>query len=286
MAAQDDFGSAVSPLRVFGAELRHYRTSAGLSQEQLGARVYCSGDLVGKVENGQRAPTEEFTAACDAVAELGTDGALGRLRELLRDYLKQRAYPGWFHRWPDTEASAKTLRTFEPMVVPGLLQTEEYATAIFRTRIGTTDDEIGEMVAARLERQAILDRETPPVLWVVVDEGVLRRPVGGKHVIHEQLHALMDAARRPNVVVQVVPAGIGAHEGLRGGAFVIAEFPDAPTVAYQDTAVRGQVIEDADDIAVLMALWDTLRAEALPRAASLQLIEEVAKTWTMAMTRP
>ncbi len=213
MAAQDDFGSAMSPLRVFGAELRHYRTNAGLSQEQLGARVYCSGDLIGKVENGQRAPTEEFTAACDAVAELGTDGALGRLRELLRDYLKQRAYPGWFHRWPDKEASAKALRTFEPMVVPGLLQTEEYATAIFRTRIGTTDDAIGEMVAARLERQAILDRETPPMLWVVVDEGVLRRPVGGKHVIHEQLHALMDAAQRPNVVVQVVPAGIGAHEG-------------------------------------------------------------------------
>jgi transcriptional regulator with XRE-family HTH domain len=110
MAAQDDFGSAVSPLRVFGAELRRYRTRAGLSQDQLGARVYCSGDLIGKVENGQRAPTEDFTAACDAVPELGTDGALGRLRELLGDYLKQRAYPGWFHRWPDKEASAKTLR--------------------------------------------------------------------------------------------------------------------------------------------------------------------------------
>ncbi len=119
MAAQDEFGSAMSPLRVFGAELRHYRTRAGLSQEQLGARVYCSGDLIGKVENGQRAPTEEFTAACDGVPELGTDGALGRLRDLLRDYLKQRAYPGWFHRWPEKEASAKTLRWFEPLAGPG-----------------------------------------------------------------------------------------------------------------------------------------------------------------------
>jgi transcriptional regulator with XRE-family HTH domain len=195
---------------VFGAELRHYRTNAGMSQEQLGARVYCSGDLIGKVENGQRAPTEEFTAACDAVVELATGGALGRLRELLKGYLKQRAYPGWFVRWPDKEASAKTLRWFEPLVVPGLLQTEDYARAIFRTRVGATGDEISEMVAARMERQAILECDTPPMLWVVVDEGVLRRPVGGKHVMREQLNSLMAAARRPNIVVQVIPAGVGA----------------------------------------------------------------------------
>jgi transcriptional regulator with XRE-family HTH domain len=286
MAAQDDFGSAMSPLRVFGAELRHYRTRAGWSQEQLGARVYCSADLVGKVENGQRAPTEEFAAACDAIPELGTDGALGRLRELLKGFLKQRAYPGWFLRWPDKEASATTLRWFEPMVVPGLLQTEDYATAIFRTRVGATEDEIGEMVAARVDRQLVLDRDPPPMLWVVVDEGVLRRPVGGKHVMREQLNKLMKAARRPNVVVQVIPASVGAHEGLRGGAFVIADSDEAPSLAYQDTAARGQVIEDAEGIAGLTVLWDTLRAEALPRAASLQLIEEVAKTWTLAMTRP
>jgi len=284
MAAQDDFGSAVSPLRVFGAELRHYRIRAGISQDQLGARVYCSGDLIGKVENGQRAPTEDFTAACDAVPELGTDGALGRLRELLGDYLKQRAYPGWFHRWPDKEASARTLRWFEPLVIPGLLQTEDYATAVFWTRVGATDDEISQMVAARMERQAVLNRDTPPMLWVVVDEGVLRRPVGGKHVMREQLNSLMAAARRPNVVVQVIPASVGAHEGLRGGAFILAESGDAPSVAYQDTAARGQVIEDADDIMDLTILWDTLRSEALPRAASLELMEEVAKTWTIAMT--
>lgn len=284
MASQEDFNSAMSPLRVFGAELRHYRTKAGLSQEQLGARVYCSGDLIGKVENGQRAPTEEFTAACDAVAELGTGGALGRLRGLLGDSLKQRAYPGWFARWPEKEASARTLRWFEPLLVPGLLQTEDYATAVFRTRVRATDDEISEMVAARMERQAVLERDTPPMLWVVVDEGVLRRPVGGKHVMREQLNSLLGAARRPNVVVQVIPASVGAHEGLRGGAFILAESGDVPSVAYQDTAARGQVIEDADDIAVLMMLWDTLRAEALPRVASLELMEEVAKTWTIAMT--
>jgi transcriptional regulator with XRE-family HTH domain len=284
MAARDDFDSAMSPLRVFGAELRHYRTRAGMSQDQLGGRVYCSGDLVGKVENGQRTPTEEFATACDGVPELGTGGALTRLRELLRDYLKQQAYPGWFVGWPDKEAEAKTLRWFEPLLVPGLMQTEDYARAVFRTRVGATDDEIGEMVAARIERQAILDRDAPPMLWVVVDEGVLRRPVGGKHVMREQLNRLMASARRPNIVVQVIPGGVGAHEGLRGGAFIVAESRSAPSAAYQDTAARGQVIEDADDIGALMVLWDTLRSEALSRVASLDLIEEVAKTWTLAMT--
>jgi transcriptional regulator with XRE-family HTH domain len=281
MAAQESFDAAMSPLRVFGAELRHYRTMAGISQDQLGTRVYCSGDLIGKIENGQRAPTEEFAAACDAVPELGTNGALVRLRELLRDYLKQRAYPGWFHRWPDMEAEAKTLRWFEPLVVPGLLQTEDYARAVFRTRVEATDEEIADMVAARMERQAILERDVPPMLWMVLDEGVLTRPVGGTQVMREQLKHLIEAARRPNMVVQVVPVGVGAHEGLRGGAFILAtQAGDAPGVAYQDTAARGQIVEDADDIASLLVLWDTLRAEALPRAASLELMEKVAVTWT------
>jgi transcriptional regulator with XRE-family HTH domain len=282
--ASRDLDLAASPLRVFGAMLRRYRVKAGMSLEQLGARVYLSDDMVGKIENGQRVPTEQFAAACDSVAELNTGGMLGELRELLKDYLKQRAYPGWFARWPDKEAEAKTLRWYEPLLVPGLIQTEDYARAVFRTRVGATDDEIGEMVAARMERQVILDRDTPPTLWVVLDEGVLRRPVGGKHVMREQLNRLMDAARRPNIVVQVIPGGVGAHEGLRGGAFIVAESGSAPSAAYQDTAARGQVIEDADDIGALMVLWDTLRSEALSRVASLELIEEVAKTWTLAMT--
>jgi transcriptional regulator with XRE-family HTH domain len=277
--ASRDLDRAASPLLVFGGMLRRYRVKAGMSLEQLGALVYLSDDMVGKIENGQRVPTEKFAVACDAVAELNTGGTLTELRELLKDYLKQRAYPGWFARWPDKEANAKTLRWFEPLVVPGLLQTEDYARAVIRTRVGATDDEVADLVTARMERQSILDRDIPPVLWVVLDEGVLRRPVGGACVMREQVSRLMDAAQRPNIVLQVVPAGVGAHEGLRGAGFIVAESEDAPGVAYQDTAVRGQVIEDADDIAALMVVWDTLRAEALPRAASLDVMTEVGKIW-------
>jgi transcriptional regulator with XRE-family HTH domain len=279
MAAQDDVDRAMSPLRVFGAELRYYRTRAGMSQDQLGARVYCSGDLVGKIENGQRAPTEEFTAGCDAVPELGTGAALTRLRELLRNYLKQRAYPGWFHRWPDKEAEAKTLRWFELVAVPGLLQTEDYARAVLRTQVMATDGEIEEMVKACMERQAILDRDSRPMLWVIVDEGVLRRPVGGAHVMREQLGRLTEAARRPNVVLQVIPLAVGAHQGMSGN-FVIADFAEGPPAVYQDTAARGEIVEDADDVAAVTLMWDTLKSEALARSASVELVEEAAKAWT------
>ena len=125
-----------------------------------------------------------------------------------------------------------------------------------------------------------MDRERPPELWVILDEGVLRRPVGGSDVMREQLKRLAEMARRPNIVVRVLSASLGVHDGLPGAGFVIAEFGDGPSAAYQDTAVRGQVIEDADDIAVLGDTWDRLVAEALPRRASLELVEEVLSTWT------
>ena len=160
------------------------------------------------------------------------------------------------------------------------LQTPGYARAVLGNRIGRTSDDVEEIVAARMERQAILDRAKPPELWVAIEEAALRRPVGGPAVMHEQLNHLLHAAQRPSVVLQVVPASVAVHPGQAGNGFVIADFPDAPPVAYQDTQVGGQVIEDADDIAILLSTWDTLRAEALPRTASLDLIKEVAATWT------
>ena len=260
--------------------VRCCRTRAGMSQDQLGGRVYLTGDMVGKIENGQRTASDQFVQACEAITELGTNGALRELREQLKTSLKSGSFPGWFDRWLDAETRAKALRTFELVNVPGLLQTEAYARAMLSTQVMATADEVEEMVAARLARQAILGRDRPPMFWVMVDEeGVLRRPVGGHKVMHEQLQHLADAARRPSTVLQVIPLSAGAHQGM-SGTFVIAEFEKAAPVVYQDTAARGQVIEDADDIEAVSIMWDTLTAEALPRNASRELVEEVAKTWT------
>ena len=179
--------AAESPLRVFGAMLAYYRTRAGMTPEQLGARVFVSGSQIRKVEAGTRTPTEDLAKACEGVGELGCNGALTELYEILGEKLKRRAYPGWFAAWPDKEAQARRLRSFELVVVPGLLQTEAYARAVLSTRVGATEDEIDEAVAARLARQKILEREHPPELWVILDEGVLRRPVGGSEVMQGQL---------------------------------------------------------------------------------------------------
>jgi transcriptional regulator with XRE-family HTH domain len=269
-----------TPEGVFGAELRYYRERAGLSQTELATLVNVSNDVISKIERGKRPPAEGFPERLDAVPQLDTRAGLVRLWGWLKGSARNRAYPGWFTPWPDYEAQATALRWYEPLVIPGILQTEDYARAVLRTRVGDTDEEIDEMVAARMARQSIFSKDKPPTVWVVLDEGVLRRPVGGKHVMREQLNRLAESARLPNVVIQIIPVSAGAHEGLRGGAFIVAEFKDHPLVAYQDTAVQGQIIDGSDDIGSLMMLWDTLRSVALPRAASLELIEEVAKTWT------
>ena len=258
--ADGGFDPAVSPLRF-------YRTQAGLSQTDLGARVHFSGDLVSKIEMGQRIATEEFTAA------------LTELRGLMKEAIKNRALPGWFVDWPRKEAMARSLRWFELVAVPGLLQTEEYARAVLRTQVMATEEQVEDMVRARMERQSILTREHPPMFWVILDEGVLRRPVGGAEVMAGQLGQLVDAARQANIVLQVIPLAVGAHQGMSGN-FVIADFAEGPPAVYQDTAARGQIIEDSDDIAVVTVMWETLKAEALSRSASQELIKEVAKSWT------
>jgi transcriptional regulator with XRE-family HTH domain len=276
---QREPAAAESPLRVFGAMLRHYRTAAGLTPEDLGARIYLSASQIRKVEDGTRTPTEAMTEACESLPELNTHGALTTLREILKDHLRLRAYPGWFQAWPDHESRARRLRSFQLVVIPGLLQTETYAQAVLSTRVGATTEELDEAVAARLGRQEILNRHHPPELWVLLDEAVLRRPVGGPNTMADQLDYLAVAARRPHVVLQVIPLVAGAHEGMRGGAFVLADFADSPSLGYQDTAVSGQIIEDPNQVQALAVTWDTLRLEALPRSASLDLVEEVAQTW-------
>jgi hypothetical protein len=214
---------------------------------------------------------------------LPADGALARLRDEIGDGLSYQVFPAWFQDWAFKEAEAATLRFFEPLVVPGLLQTGDYARAIFRTRFRITNDQIEERVAARLKRQEILTRDDAPALWVILDEWVLRRPVGGRHVMYEQVNRLIGAAPEPHIMIEIISADAGAHEGV-AGAFAIADFEDSPSVGYQEGAVRGQPVEERQDVASLDLTWAMLRGDAQPRAASLALLEEAAKSWTATAT--
>ena len=275
--AGDGFDSAASPLRVFGAMLRYYRTKAGLAQADLGERVHFSDDLISKIEMGQRAPTKEFTAACDAVPELDTGGALAELRGQLRDYLRQQVYPGWFHRWPEAEAEARALRWYEPLLVPGLLQTLDYARAVLRgAQPDATYERIEEQDAARIQRQDVLAKDDPPHLWCVIDEGVLHRCIGGRKVMHDQLHHLAEMSDRPKVSVQVVSFETGAHAGLLG-CFAIADLGGLHDTLYLETATTGQVVEVPSVVSEAALIFENLRSEALPRGASRDLIMKVAE---------
>src|ERR1700759_1835789 len=230
-----------TPRQVFGAMLRYHREQAGLSRADLARQVSKSVSLIQAIELGQRAATPEVTA--DLERALAADGALTRLREEIGDGLGYQPYPSWFQDWVASEREARKLRSFEPSLVPGLLQTEEYARAVFRARFGATDQEIKDQVAARLKRQETLTRQDPPELWVILDEAVLRRPVGGRHVMLDQVAYLLAASRRPATSVQIISSEVGVHRGLWAGAFVIGDFDSGSPAGYQETASQGQFVD-------------------------------------------
>ena len=269
-----------TPEGVFGAEVRFYRTRAGLSQAELAALVNVSHDVISKIETGARAPAGDFPPRLDDVSQLDTRESLTRLWGHLSKGARHRVHPGWFHPWTDREGLATALRTFEHVLVPGLVQTAEYARAVLSTRPNTSSEQVEELVAARLDRQVILDRDDPPLLWVVLDEAVLHRDVGGSKVMHDQLMRLAELAERPNITVEVVPYAAGAHSGLLG-AFVIADFADAPGIVYLETAAGGRTMDDRAVLAEVSLVFDTLRSEALPRRGSHDMIVKIAEErWT------
>ncbi|SCF05201.1 Helix-turn-helix domain-containing protein [Micromonospora haikouensis] len=254
-------------------ELRLLRTELGLSQDDFGRTIGYSGSHVSSVETGGRPPTREYMRTID-----NHHGTGGRYLRMLEALTRLDATPEWLHEWIEFEREATTLRWFELSYLPGLLQTERYARA---TLAGGrfTAEEIDLLVAARLERQAVLDRDNPPQLIAVLDESVLRRPVLDQPgLMAEQLDQLAGLALREHIQVHVVPADTGMYLGL-AGQFIIAELPDGTRVAHADNQLKAQIIDAPADIARLAKTWEIVRNEALPRRRSIELIKEVAKSW-------
>jgi len=254
-----------SPQAIWGRELRHYRQAAGLTQAQMAHKVHFSESLISGIETGQLPASAEFARCCDEV--LSTGGALYRLL----DWRKGQVSPSWFGKWRDKEQVATTLRSYQPLVIPGLLQTEAYA------RVLLSGDETA--VAARLDRQRILTREDPhpPILRCVIDEAVLHRPIGAPLVMREQLHHLL-AMVGPRLSIQVVPHGM--HSGLLGG-FSIATLDGGNDLVYMETAVRGLTTSDQEDVTAAIECFESIRTEALPLSMSTDLIRKtMEERWT------
>jgi transcriptional regulator with XRE-family HTH domain len=275
MPVTRELDPGASPLAFFGSELRRARAATGLSQEQLGHRIGYSAALVGKVETGERSPSRDFAKRCDQALPKA-DGLFARMHALTQRW--DGGYPSWFGDWIAAEQRAESVCCWEPLLMPGLVQTADYARALFEAW-RQPKEQFDQLVNTRMERQSIFDRPDPPSVWVIVDEGVLCRCIGSAKIMYDQLAHLADLAGRPKVTVQVVPAEVGAHVGLQG-AFAIASAEGVGTV-YLEGPDQGQVTETPPVVAAVRANFDTLRAEALPRVASRDLIKRVAEEqWT------
>ena len=259
--------STSNPARYFGQQVRRARRAAGWTLTEFGQRIGYDPGQISRIENGRCPPTELFAQMCDR-AFPDRDGWFSEFYAESRTWI---ATPPWFRSWIEHEQRAASLRIWQLGVLSGLLQTADYARAILTVNPGVTDDEVGARLAARLERQAVLTRDDPLTAWFLVDEAALRRCVGSPEVMAGQLAHLAGIARLPNVTIQVVPNI--AHAGLLGG-FAVAE-----NAAYVETAVAGQVFEDAEVIADLLTRFDTLRNEAFRGSESLTLIERMCEEW-------
>jgi transcriptional regulator with XRE-family HTH domain len=263
-----DPGSSL--LAFFGAELRRRRAAAGMSQEQLGHAISYSAALVGRVEIGERVPSPDFARRCDDV--LAADGLFAHLRDSMnRDV---HAFPRWFREFVEHEREATSIREFNALAVPGLLQTEDYARALIRVgRPRDSDDEIELHVTTRIERQRVLNRSKPPMLWAVVDEAVLRRPVGGPVVFRSQLAHLTKVAKSPGVVLQVMPFSAGAHAAL--GEFILLGLGDGRSVAYTESVESARLSEHADEVEAFELVFDMIQAVALSPEASIDMVTRI-----------
>jgi hypothetical protein len=202
---------------------------------------------------------------------LGTGGIYERLAVTL-------GAPAWLRAWIEIEREARVIKSYESVVLPGLLQTEAYARALLTSGL-LTPEQAQQQVTARMDRQAVLTRDEPPQMVAVVDEHVLRRPVGGREVMRAQLHHLVKISERVHIQIQVVPSTVGAYLGL-GGPFVLATLPTTTDVAYLDNQLKGQVVTEAADVMLLRQAWDAIRGDALSVPQSVDLISEVAETWS------
>ncbi|WP_212824868.1 helix-turn-helix domain-containing protein [Polymorphospora rubra] len=268
--------------RRLGAELRRRREDAGVTIEMVAERLDCSSSKISRIETGHTSATPRDVA--DMLAIYGVVGPEG---EELVQIAREARQKGWWHPYSTVltgayvglEAAAHSVRAYEQQVVPGLLQTGDYAKAMIRSaRPDITAEEVERRVRVRLQRQSLLTQDDPIEVWVVLDEAVVSRPVGGDEVMRAQLARLVEAADLPNVTLQILPFEVGAHAGM-DGTFTILDFAEArdPGVVYAENATGGLFLEKAEELRKYVFIFDHIRAAALRPEESVAAIAKLAE---------
>lgn len=274
MPAPKELDPSASLTALYGAKLRKLRLRAGWTQRELGARVHLAHSRIAQFELGKETPAEEISQALDAV--LKADGDLHDLWT----HARRTPFPDWARKLVEYQTRATAIHHYTAHVIPGLLQTRAYALELFRFGMPwCSAAEHEEKVAARLDRQRLLERGTPPLLWVILDEAVIRRPVGGPAVMREQLAYVLACSERPHIQVQVLPFSAGAHSAL-GGSLMLLSFERTSDVAYLEGAVAGELVEERARVAQHSYRFDLLQSLALPPAASIVLIRQAMENFS------
>ncbi|MEU5949339.1 helix-turn-helix transcriptional regulator [Micromonospora sp. NPDC047465] len=280
-------GPATGPtvLRMLlGAQLRRLRESSGVTREGAGWEIRASESKISRMELGRVGFKERDVA--DLLTLYGV--AAPEEREAMLKLARDANSPGWWHRYGDVlpswfqsylglEAAAALIRSYEVQFVPGLLQTREYARAVVLLGHGAAAPaEIERRVALRMQRQRLLRRENPPLLWAVVDEAALRRPIGGREVMRGQVAALIEATKSPHIRLQVIPFAAGGHAAA-GGAFTILRFgdQDLPDIVYIEQLTSALYLDKRDDLDYYAVAMERLCVEAEPPERTPEILGRI-----------
>jgi transcriptional regulator with XRE-family HTH domain len=272
-------------LRRLAAEIRRLREAAELTQEEVSERTGKDRSTLYRLESAQQRPQR-----ATLIQLLDLYGASQEQRTELLTLLREAGQLGWmqplradlppvYSDYIGFESEARSISNYESLYIPGLLQTEEYCRAVIcGTLPYASAEEVETRVRARLERQALLSGDDPRRLWTIMDEAAVRRIVGGRQVMRDQLLRLQEAATWPNVTVQLVPYEAGAHPGMPG-AFIVLEFPDPidQSLVYTESLAGGLFLEDDLEIRRYILLFDHLRAAAMRPGQTLTLLAEIAE---------
>jgi transcriptional regulator with XRE-family HTH domain len=282
--SQSELGGPTVRRMLVGAQLRRLRTEAGLSREQAGEAIRASEWKIHRLENGQVGFKERDII--DLLALYGVTDAdevaafLLLAREANNPGWWQHygdVLPRWFRTYVDLESAATLIRSYEGQLIPGLLQTDDYMRAVVQgAHLDESSEEVGRRVRLRMARQTLLTREQPPRLWAVVDEAALRRPVGGREVMRGQLERLIEATKLPNVTLQVLPFGAGAHPAMQG-AFSILRFADRelPDLIYLEHLTNALYLDKRDEVERYMDVMELLCVASEPPARTAAFLERI-----------
>jgi transcriptional regulator with XRE-family HTH domain len=267
-----------------GAKLRRLRTDLGLSREEAAEAIRASEWKIHRLENGQVGFKErdlvDLLDRYQVSDPAEVDELLAMAREANAPGWWQRygdVLPQWFRAYVDLESAAALIRTYEGQFIPGLLQTDDYMRAVIHgAHLDESAEEVGRRVRLRMARQTLLTREHPPRLWAVVDEAALRRPVGGREVMRGQVERLIEAAKLPNVTLQVLGFDSGAHPAMVG-SFSVLRFPDQelPDVVYLEHLTSASYLNKPDEVDRYLHVMESICVRAAPPERTVELLDQI-----------